>query len=99
MKVRVIRSFRDKDTKEAIRKGREIEISEERFSELNAGPLGTFVEELKDDHVPDNLEMTFSKMTFSKMTKAELIKYAESIDIELIPGMAKNEMIEILMQK
>lgn len=48
MKVRVIKSFRDKDTKEAIRKGREIEISEERFGELTAGPLGAFVEEIRD---------------------------------------------------
>ena len=48
MKVRVIKSFRDKVTKEAIRVGREIEISQERFSELTTGPRGVFVEEIAD---------------------------------------------------
>jgi len=48
MKVKVIKSFRDKITKEAIKKGSEIEITDGRFSELIAGPHGVFVEEIKE---------------------------------------------------
>lgn len=48
MKVKVVKSFRDKLTREAIRAGREIELTEERFSELTAGPL-VFVEEIVEE--------------------------------------------------
>jgi hypothetical protein len=48
MKARVIRSFIDKYTMEDIDKGAEIEITEERHSELTAGPQGIFVEEIKE---------------------------------------------------
>lgn len=47
MKVKVIRSFIDKNTKEDIDKDSEIEISKERFLELTEGPRGVFVEEIK----------------------------------------------------
>lgn len=47
MIVRVIRAFTDKYSMKDIVKGEELEISEERFSELTTGPLGVFVEELE----------------------------------------------------
>lgn len=47
MRVKVIKSFRDKDTNSLHRKGKEIEVTEERFGELIAGPLGVFVEEIQ----------------------------------------------------
>ena len=53
MKVRAIRTFVDKYSMEDVNKGSEIEISEERFSELTAGPHGIFVEEIKKDPPAD----------------------------------------------
>jgi hypothetical protein len=47
MKVKVIREFTDKYSMKDIAKGEELEITEERFSELTTGPLGAFVEELE----------------------------------------------------
>jgi len=49
MKARVVRSFTDKYSMNSIAAGTEIEISQERFSELTAGPRGVFVEELKEE--------------------------------------------------
>jgi LAS superfamily LD-carboxypeptidase LdcB len=49
MEVRAIRSFVDKYSMKSIPKGKEIEVTEERFSELTAGPRGVFVEEIKED--------------------------------------------------
>jgi LAS superfamily LD-carboxypeptidase LdcB len=37
----------------SIPKGKEIEVTEERFSELTAGPRGIFVEEIKEDSSMD----------------------------------------------
>lgn len=48
MKVKVIRSFIDKNTMKDIDKDTELEITEERFSELTAGPRGIFVEKIED---------------------------------------------------
>lgn len=46
MKVKVIRSFTDKNSLKSIPKDAELEITEKRFSELTAGPLGIFVEKI-----------------------------------------------------
>lgn len=48
MKVRATRSFVDKYSMKSIPKGTEFEVTEERFSELTAGPRGVFVEEIKE---------------------------------------------------
>lgn len=103
-----------------VDKGAEIEITEERFSELTTGPLGVFVEEIKDtppvdppkDVVGGNdatspvdppkegtPSVDHPDVNYTKMTKAELVEYAESIEIELNMEMTKDEMIEILQQK
>lgn len=43
MKVRVIKPFRDKYTKVVYAKGQEIDVTEERFEEINSAALGPFV--------------------------------------------------------
>ena len=48
MKVKVLRTFRDKDTNTLHRKGKEIEITKKRFEEINSTSLGIFVEEIKE---------------------------------------------------
>lgn len=93
-----------------IDKGAEIEITEERFSELTTGPLGVFVEEIKDtppvdppkDEVGGNdatSPVDHPDVNYTKMTKAELVEYAKTIEIELNMEMTKDKMIEILQQK
>jgi len=49
MKIRATRSFIDKYSMKSIPKGTEFEVTEERFSELTAGPRGIFVEEIKEE--------------------------------------------------
>jgi len=44
MKVRIIKPFRDKYTKVVYMNGQEIEITKERFEEINSAALGPFVE-------------------------------------------------------
>lgn len=46
MKVRVIKTFTDRYSVQSIKKGTMMKITEERFGELTAGPLGIFVEKL-----------------------------------------------------
>ena len=48
MKVKVIKSFRDKNTGSILRKGLIIDVTEERFSELT-GPHGVFVELVREE--------------------------------------------------
>lgn len=87
MKVRAIRSFIDKYSIKSISKGKIIEITEERFSELTAGPRGVFVEEIKEE------------LSFENLTKSELVEFGKKENIELSMKMNKNEMIEILLKK
>lgn len=54
MKAKAIRSFIDKYTMKSIKEGEEIEITEERFSELTTGPRGIFVEEIKEESSKGN---------------------------------------------
>ena len=47
MKVKVLRSFRDKSKKTLHKKGSTMSITKERFEEINSTALGIFVEEIK----------------------------------------------------
>jgi len=47
MKVKVTKPFRDKYTKIVYPKGQEIEISNERYDEINSTAHGVLVEEIK----------------------------------------------------
>lgn len=83
MKVKVIKQFKDKYTKVLHRETEIIEITKERFEEINSTSFGVLVEE-----VSINLE---------DMTKKELVAYAKEKDIELDMKMTKKEMIEELI--
>lgn len=51
MKVKVLKKFRDKETKIINIPGDELEVSEERFNELVAA--GDYVEAVEDDEEPE----------------------------------------------
>ncbi|MBU5425010.1 hypothetical protein KQI41_01190 [Tissierella pigra] len=46
MKVRVLKTFRDKDTNILHRKGKGIEITKKRYEEINSTSFGILVEEI-----------------------------------------------------
>lgn len=84
MKVRVLRRFRDKYTKKLYKKGRIIEVTNERYEEINSTAHGILVEKL------DEIDL-------GSMTKKELVEYAKNKGIELDMRMTKAEMIKELM--
>lgn len=49
MKVKVIKKFRDKYTNLLHEIGQDIEITKERFEEINSTAHGVFVEEIKEE--------------------------------------------------
>jgi len=83
MKVKVLRRFKDKYTKQVYDKGRIIEVTNERYEEINSTTHGILVEKL------DEIDL-------GSMTKKEIIKYAEKKGIELNPRMTKADMIKEL---
>lgn len=85
MKVKVLRRFKDKYTKQVYDKGRIIEVANERYEEINSTAHGILVQSIEEEI---NLE---------DMTKREIIKYAEKKGIELHPRMTKADMIKELM--
>jgi len=49
MKVKVVRTFRDKYTKELYKAGAIIEIAQQRFEEINSTAAGVLVQEIKEE--------------------------------------------------
>jgi len=47
MKVRALKDFRDKYTKEIYKKGSVFEVSKERAEEINSSPAAPLIEEVK----------------------------------------------------
>lgn len=84
MKVKVVKKFIDKYTKEVYETGQIIDITHERYEEINSTAHGILVEKL--DEI--NLE---------SMTKKELVEYAKNKGIELNMRMTKAEMLKELM--
>ncbi len=83
MKVKVVRRFRDKYTKKLYKKGQIIEVTNERYEEINSTAHGILVEPITVD--------------LENMTKAELLEYAEVKGIEgLNNRMTKAEIIAAL---
>ena len=83
MKVRVLRRFRDKYTKKIYGIGEIIEVTNERYEEINSTAHGILVEPITVD--------------LENMTKAELLEYAEVKGIEgLNNRMTKAEIIAAL---
>ena len=84
MKVKVLRRFKDKYTKQVYDKGQIIEVSNERYEEINSTAHGILVEKL------DEIDL-------GSMTKKELVEYAKNKGIELDMRMTKAEMLKELM--
>ena len=84
MKVKVVRGFRDKYTKKLYKKDQIIEVTNERYEEINSTAHGILVEKLDEINV-------------RSMTKKELVEYAKNKGIELDMRMAKAEMLKELM--
>ena len=84
MKAKVLKQFKDKYTKELYKKGQVIEVTNERYEEINSTAHGILVEKL------DEIDL-------GSMTKKELVEYAKNKGIELDMGMTKAEMIKELM--
>lgn len=83
MKVKVLRRFKDKYTKQVYDKGRIIEVTNERYEEINSTTHGILVEKL------DEIDL-------GSMTKKELVEYAKNKGIELDMRMTKADMIKEL---
>lgn len=47
MKAKVIKTYRDKNTNDLQEIGTEIEVTKERFGEINSTAYGIFLEEVK----------------------------------------------------
>ena len=52
MRVKVIMPFKDKYKKVVYQEGQEIEVTKERFEEINSAALGPFVEQIKPPEPP-----------------------------------------------
>ncbi len=84
MKVKVLRKFRDKYTKEIYETGQIIDITHERYEEINSTAHGILVKKVEE-------------INFESMTKKELVEYAKNKGIELNMKKTKEEMIKELM--
>lgn len=49
MRVKVVKSFRDKNTRALHKVGTTFKVSKERYEEINSAAHGPFVEEIKAD--------------------------------------------------
>ena len=85
MKVKVLRKFRDKYTKQVYDKGQIIEVTNERYEEINSTTHGILVKAIEDE------------INFENMTKKELLEYAKSKGMELDSKLTKKELIKELM--
>ena len=52
MKVKVVRNFRDKYTKKLYKAGEELEITQERYEEINSTVHGILVKEILVKEMP-----------------------------------------------
>lgn len=84
MKVKVVKKFIDKYTKEVYETGQIIDITHERYEEINSTAHGVLVEKL-------------DKINLESMTKKELVEYAKNKGIKLNMRMTKAEMLKELM--
>lgn len=85
MKVKVLRRFRDKYTKKIYEKGKIIEVTKERYEEINSTSFNVLVEEVKET------------IDFNNMTKKEIVEYAKGKGIALDMKMTKAEMVKELV--
>lgn len=99
MTVKVLRQFKDKHTKVLHKKDSIIEISNERYEEINSTSHGVLVKEIKEDGTPsdylDKYEGT--EDYYNELTKKELTKIAEEKGIKFSSKTTKKEMIKELL--
>lgn len=99
MKAKVLKQFKDKYTKELYKKGQIIDVTNERYEEINSTAHGVLVEAIEQDggwkDYADKYPLTEGWL--SSMTKMELVEYAKSKGVELNTRMTKAEMIKELM--
>ena len=76
MRVKVLKRFKDKYTKKIYEIGEIIEVTNERYEEINSTAHGILVEKL------DEIDL-------GSMTKKELVEYAKNKGIELDMRMTK----------
>lgn len=86
MKVKVVKRFVDKETKELHEANEVIEVTEARFEEISAA--GKYVEKLPDDAQEEK--------PLEKMKVDELKEYAEAHEIELNGAKTKAEILEAI---
>ena len=99
MKVKVLRRFKDKYTKQVYDKGRIIEVTNERYEEINSTAHGILVEAIEQDGGWKDYAEKYplTEGWLSSMTKMELVEYAKSKGVELNTRMTKAEMLKELM--
>ena len=99
MKAKVLRKFRDKYTKEIYETGQIIDITHERYEEINSTAHGVLVEAIEQDGGWKDYAEKYplTEEWLSSMTKMELVEYAKSKGVELNTRMTKAEMIKELM--
>ena len=83
MKVKVLKKFIDKHTKVLHTKGKEIEITKERYEEINSTSFGILVEEIKNTD-------------FNVLTKAELVKYCKENNIDINEKAKKEDILRTI---
>jgi ribosomal protein L9 len=83
MKVKVLQKFRDNKLKCIHNEDDVIEISKERYEELNSIS-------------PDLVKAKEENINFDNMTKKEIVKFAENKGVDLNMRMTKKEMVEEL---
>ena len=94
MRVKVLRSFIDKETKEVVNKGTVIEdMTEERFNEIMKATA--YIEKLDDEEEMKPPE----KRNLSKMTAKELQEIAKEKEIPSYQNMNKEELLSVLNEQ
>lgn len=83
MKIKILKSFVDKYTKEKYEVGQIVELTEERYAEIKrTASFNIQFEEVEEKDL-------------DKMTKEELVEYAkEEKEVELEMEMTKKEMLK-----
>lgn len=61
MKVRVLKEFRDRNTKELVNAGSLIDVDEKRFKEINSTKHGVLVEKVKEEKKETKKEKSSKK--------------------------------------
>lgn len=99
MKAKVLRSFKDKYTKKYYKKRQIIDVTNERYEEINSTAHGVLVEAIEQDGGWKDYAEKYplTEEWLSSMTKMELVEYAKSKGVELNTRMTKAEMIKELM--